>query len=173
MSDKPSAVIPFGGGTGAAATSAPRFEIDEAMHLDEEGKAISTFLPGEPVYLLLNHDSRVRVIRVRDDTANGDLQMIGNVTRIKTEEISFTHAADEHDLQYHPSLQPSARWYGRQGVLSLSGRTLKASGAPCLGEVSYPISATQYLYRPSSLVTCLPGEQFPVDVVAEWEEVKS
>lgn len=171
MSDKPSAIITFGGGTGGNVSAMIRVEIDEAMHLDEEGRAISTFLPGEPVYLLVHHDSHARVVRVRDDTADGDLQLIGQVTRIKTEEITFTHAADEHDLQYQPSGQPSARWYGRQGSLSLSGRTLKASGVPCLGEISYPISATQYLYRPSSLISCLPGEQFPVDVVVEWEEV--
>jgi len=171
MSDKPSAVITFGGGTGGSVNALLRVELDEAMHLDSDGEAISTFSPGDPVYLLVHHDNHARVVRVRDDTANGDLQLIGVVTRTKTEEITFTHAADEHELQYQPSGQPSARWYGRQGVLSLSGRTLKASGTPCLGEISYPISAVQYLYRPSSLVTCLPGEQFPVDVVVEWEEV--
>lgn len=156
--------------SGSSVSALLRIEIDAEMHTDADGNEIRTFLPGDEVYLLVHHDSRARIINLRD-TAGGDLQRIGQVSRGKNEQITFQHPAHENELQYQPAGTPSADWYGRSSGLRLNGRTLTAANAPCLGDISYAISAVQYLYRPSSLVTCGIGEEFPVDVIVEWREV--
>jgi hypothetical protein len=143
-------------------------EIDGAMHLDGEGQERSAFLPGEPVYFLLHHDPEVKIVRIRT-TDDGEVQRIGQVTRTRTQELSFDHPAHLIELAYRPSGQPTAKWYGRHSNLFLSGLSLQADLAPCLGEISYPIKATQYLHRPGSGLVLQPGEAFPVDLKIEYK----
>jgi hypothetical protein len=154
-------------GESSAASGSIVAEIDGAMHLDADGREKSSFLPGEAVFFLLHHDANVKIVRVRS-TDDGDVQLIGKVTRSKSQEITFEHPAHLVDLSYRPGGQPTAKWYGRGSNLYLSGKSLQADLAPCLGDISYPIVATQYLHRPTSAIVLQPGEEFPVDIIIEY-----
>ena len=171
MTETPVTVIASYGLGGSSSSSALFMaELDETMNLDEEGKAKSQFAPGEPAWFLLHHAANVRVIRLRD-TAEGDIQLIGPVSRTREQQITFQPPGHEVELSYQPSGTPSAVWYGRSSGLVLSGRKLKADAAPCLGDISYPIAATQFLYRPPPGMTIEADEDYPIDVVIEWEEI--
>lgn len=167
MSDKTVTGIGRFGESSAAASGSIVPEIDGVMHLDADGREKSSFLPGEAVFFLLPHDANVRIIRVRA-TDDGDVQLVGPVTRTRAQQITFEHPAHLVELSYRPSGQPTAKWYGRGSNLYLSGKTLQADMAPCLGDISYPIVATQYLHRPMSAIVLLPGEEFPVDIIIEY-----
>ena len=143
-------------------------ELDEAMHLGADGNVVRSFLPGEQVFVLLHHDPVVRVVRVAD-TANGDLQRLGTVSRSRTVQVVFPAADDAQDLPHNPDGLPSVVWYGRSSQLQLAGRALRAPGAPCLGDVTYVFTASQYRYRLPAGVTLAKGERFPVSLVIEVE----
>ncbi len=143
-------------------------EIDEDKHLDDDGNVESSFLPETEVFVLIHHDPEIKIVRVRD-TGEGDLQRIGTVTRSRTEEMTFTHTEDKQDLPHNPNGVPSASWYGRSSSLVLDGRQLRAVSCPCLGEVTYSFTAVQYRYRLPGSVDLAVGEQFPVDLVVEYE----
>jgi hypothetical protein len=154
-------------GESSAALGAISAEIDGAMHLDDDGNERTAFLPGEAVFFILHHDANVKIVRLRA-TDGGDVQLIGPVVRSRMEQITFEHPAHLVDLPHKPNGQPTAKWYGRSSNLYLSGQTLQADLAPCLGDISYKISATQFLHRPISGITLQPGEEFPVDIVIEY-----
>jgi len=143
-------------------------EIDVDKHQDDDGNAKSSFLPGEEVFVLIHHDPDIRIVRVQD-TGKGDLLRIGRVTRSRTEEMTFTHPADKQELPHIPFGGVSASWYGRSSMLVLVGRQLQASSCPCLGDISYNFSAVQYKYRLPAGVSLAVGEQYPVDLVVEYE----
>lgn len=160
-------VLSFGEDTAGSGTLIVA-EIDVDMHLDDEGNAKSSFLPGEEVFALIHHDPEIKIIRV-SDTAGGDLQRIGLVTRVRTQQMTFTHAEDKEELPHIPNTVPTASWYGRSSGLALDGRQLQAAGAPCLGEITYSFAAEQYKYRLPVGIEVAVGEQFPVDLVIEYE----
>ena len=168
MADKTvTAIASFGGSSGVSGSIIA--EIDGEMHLDKDGNERSSFLPGESVYFYLHYDSNVRIIRVRS-TDGGDVQRIGSIIRQKTQQITFEHPAHLVDLQYQPKNKPTAiKWYGRASNLFLTGRTLQADLAPCLGDITYQIAAVQYLHRPPLGLTLDAGETFPNDIVIEYE----
>lgn len=76
-------------------------EIDRDMHQDGEGNPITSFLPGEAVYVLLHHDSGIRIVRI-EDTASGDLQRIGEVVRQRTVQQLFSYPGEAVSLPHQP-----------------------------------------------------------------------
>lgn len=145
-------------------------EIDDTMHLDADGQPQTVFLPGESIYFLLHYGATIQLVRVRD-TDGGDIQRIGAVTRTRTQQITFEHPAHLVPLPHQPSGQPRAdKWYGRSSNLHLDGLELSADLAPCLGDISYEIAAVQYCHKPLAGLTLAPGEEFPVDIVIEYQE---
>jgi hypothetical protein len=167
MSDNITRVLSFGEDV-SGTSGLIKAEIDVDMHLDGDGKAKSSFLPNEEVFVLVHHDPDIKIVRVRD-TADGDLQLIGSVTRSRTQEPSFTNPDDKHELPHIPKGMPTAKWYGRNSELSLSGRSLQAVWAPCLGDITYNFVAMQYKYRLPVAITVVIGDPFPVDLVVESE----
>ena len=171
MSDSTiTSIIAFGGAV-SAASGLIVAEIDGAMHLDAEGKERSSFLPGEPVYFLLHYDeTKIKIIRLRP-TDDGDVQYIGRVTRTRVEQLTWQHPAHLIDLLYLPSDQLSEKWYGRGSNLYRTGQQVQADMAPCLGDISYPVKFSQYLHRPA-VVEIADGEEYPVDIIVEYQEIK-
>lgn len=142
-------------------------EIDGYMHLDGDGQERHVFLPGEEVFFLLHLDPDVKIIRIKA-TDDGDVGQVGMVTRTRTQQLSFDNPNHAITLPYRPSGPLDAKWYGRSSSLLLSGLSVKASSAPCLGDVSFPITAMQYVHRPLNGVVLVPGETFPVDLKIEY-----
>lgn len=155
-------------GQAAAAGGSIVLEIDAAMHLDSEGNERSDFLPGEGVYFLIHHRSSITIKKVRA-TDGGDVQKIGKVTRDAEQEVSFTHPAMTGQLGHLPRGSVTASWYGRTSPLKREGQDISASGAPCLGKLSYRYEAVQYLHRPPAGVSLDADGQWLSDIVVEYE----
>ncbi|MFT5728754.1 MAG: hypothetical protein ACI8PB_002910 [Desulforhopalus sp.] len=166
MSSEITSVVSFGESVSSSSALIVA-EIDFDKHKDDDGNAQTTFLPGEAVYFLVHHDPTIKIVRVQS-TDGGDVQRIGVVTRIKTVELSFDHPAHLLTLGYNPAGAASAKWYGRQSNLYLDGRDLQADLAPCLGDVSFPFVAVQYLHRPIDGLSLAAGESFPTDIKVEY-----
>lgn len=143
--------------------------VDHEKHPDGNGGARTSFSKGDDIYLLAHHASEIKIVRLVD-TTGGDLLRLGEVTRTGTVRLSWASDDDIKDLPHLPSGPVKAKWYGRAGVLEPDGRSLTATGTPCLADVSYPYKAVQYRFRPSADISVIPGEQFPLEVWAETEE---
>ena len=144
-------------------------EVDPVKHPDGNGGVVRSFLPGEDVYLLIHHDPEIAVVRVMD-TAGGDLLRVGSVFRNNTERLSWAHADDVKDLLHNPATQPAPSWFGRIGLISRDGRSLRITGAPAMADVSYSYQAIQYRYRLPAEVELGADETFPVELIIETEE---
>jgi hypothetical protein len=165
MSSDKTSVVSFGESTSTSVLIV--VEIDFNKHKDDDGNAQTSFGPLDPVYFIIHHAPEISIVRVQA-TDGGDVQRIGTVTRTKTVELSFDHPAHLVELGYNPAGGASAKWYGRSSNLYLTGRELQADLAPCLGDVSFPFVAVQYLHRPIGGLNLEPGEEFPTDIKVEY-----
>lgn len=147
-------------------------EIDPLVHKDADGNQMARFPQNVEVFFILHHDPRISIVRV-NDTADGNVTRIAEVTRGGSQEnVTFTHGAAEKSLSHIPIRLPSVSWYGRGSGLVLKNKNIVvATGAPCLGDLTYQYRATQYRYRPPEMSLAL-GEEFPVDMVIEYQRKK-
>lgn len=168
-------IVSFGDGS-SAVSSAVVVELDSDMHLDGEGNVITEFGPEDEVYFLVPHRPGITIKALRS-TDDSDIQRIGEVTRTRSQQITFEHPAHLVQLSYFPAGQPSGEWHGRSSNLVLhddsggKSKYLQADLAPCLGDISYSITATQFLSRPPAGLSLLAGEEWLTDIVVEYEEV--
>lgn len=145
-------------------------EVDDRSHPDGSGGVKSVFEPGEAVYFLVHHGPDIEIVSVKC-ADYGDVQRIGEVVRTREEEIFFADLGTTKELGYYPSSSPSVSWYGRGARVLRAGREVRPSAqAPCLGVVSYPIRATQYLHRPQSLSLAV-GESWITGISVAYREV--
>lgn len=161
-------ILPFG--SAAESSSLFMVSVDPAAHADEKGNVPSSFLPGTAVSLIVHHDSDLQIKRLLD-SGGGDLQRIGKVTRSNTVEVQFMAADESVSLPHTPLGTVVASWFGRESGLSGVGRELQAAVGPCIGKVSYQYEAVQYTYRPTGGLELVGDEQFPVLIVAEYEQI--
>lgn len=155
-----------GGGDSGLITA----EIDGFMHLDAKGEERSSFSPGESVYFIIHYDpAKVKIISLQA-TDGGDVRRIGDVTRERTEQLTFQHPAHLIDLSYMPKADPEVTWYGRSSNIYRSGCQLQADLAPCLGDLVYEVEFVQYLHKPA-IDEIADGEEYPTDVIIEYQEV--
>ena len=96
------------------------------------------------------------------------IQPLGQVTRTRSQQMQFA-TTDPTELPHNPSSSPTVRWYGNDGALSRTGRSVRATGSiPAIGEVSYPVRFAQYRLIPPSL--SLSGEEtWPILIVVTME----
>lgn len=166
-------IVQYGGDV-SASSSGIQVELDEDMHRDSEGNVVTEFGPEDEVYFLVIPPPNVTVKGVKT-TDGSDVQRIGTITRTRTQEMTFHNPNHLVDLFYYPAGGLSPKWFGRSSTLQLTGaqsKQVKADNAPCLGLISYSVNAIQYLNRPISSLSLSPGEEWPADMIIEYEEVK-
>ena len=90
------------------------------------------------------------------------------VMRTRAQQMPFP-AGEAVELPYVPAGGVSVQWYGNDGALSRTGRSVRATGSiPAIGEVSYPVRFAQYRLIPPSL--SLSGEEtWPILIVVTME----
>ena len=161
---KATIVVQFGQGANSSALVV--VELDGELNKDSEGNEKTQFVPGDRPVWLVHHDSTVRIGSVA--CSSGMIQPLGQVTRTRSQQMQFP-AREATDLPHNPSGNPTVRWYGNNGALSRTGRSVRATGTiPAIGEVGYPVQFHQYRLIPPSL--SLSGEEtWPILIVVTME----
>lgn len=161
---KATIVVQFGQGANSSALVV--VELDGELNTDSEGNEKTQFVPGDRPVWLVHHDATVRIGSVA--CSSGMIQPLGQVVRTRTQQLSFP-SREATDLPYVPAGGVSARWYGNNGSLTVSGRSVRATGAvPAIGEVSVPVRFQQYRLIPPTL--SLSGEEtWPILIVVTME----
>ena len=166
-------VVDFGASDSGQA--AAFLELDDTRNLDDDGSAKSQFYPGEQVWIRLHHDSGYTPVAA--SATDGGADLVDTVTITVTEELYFEQPLQEDgsgevSLKYRPAGGLSVVWQGNQGVgLQYSGQTAWiTSGAPCLAQVSYPVTFVRILYTPPALELA-EGDQRQIMVRATLEAV--
>lgn len=161
---KATIVVQFGQGANSSALVV--VEMDGELNKDSEGNEKTQFIPGDRPVWLVHHDSTVRIGSVA--CSSGMIQALGQVMRTRTQQLSFP-SREAVDLPYVPAGGVSARWYGNNGNLTVSGRSVRATGTvPAIGLVSVPVRFWQYRLIPPAL--SLSGEEtWPILIVVTME----
>ena len=161
---KATVVVQFGQGANSSALVV--VELDGEVNRTADGEEQTQFFPGDRPVWLVHHDATVRIGSVA--CSSGMIQPLGQVTRTRTQQMPFP-AGEAMDLPYVPAGAVSVQWYGNDGALSRTGRSVRATGTvPAIGEVSVPVRFSQYRLIPPAL--SLSGEQtWPVLIVVTME----
>jgi hypothetical protein len=144
-------------------------ELDEESNLDDTGKEITSFAPGEKARFLVHFDpDELKIASVV--VSDGDVKSNGAVYRTREEQFSFSNK-DDKTLSYIPygSLTWD-KWYGNEATVTNDSRVLKITGdVPAIGEVSYEIWAQKYTLTPPDM-TLTDDESYPILCVVTLED---
>lgn len=161
---KATVVVQFG--QGADSNALVVVELDGELNRTADDQEKTQFFPGDRPVWLVHHDATVRISSVA--CSSGMIQPLGQVTRTRSQQMPFP-AGEAVELPYVPAGGVSVQWYGNNGALSRTGRSVRATGSvPAIGEVSYPVRFAQYRLIPPSL--SLSGEEtWPILIVVTME----
>lgn len=169
MSSKLTFVVEFGEGT----KSQPGVvvELEPSLNLNAEGEEGKTsFEPGDIAYFVVHTPSNLVVKSVVP--TSGDVGYLYTSTFKRENQGAFFTSNDTTiDLQHTPSSTVSVFWFGRTGHLKRDGQTLSVTNAPCIGDVTYSMSARLYKHTPpaESSMT-MNKERYLVGIVVTVEE---
>lgn len=162
MSGGPTIIVKFGASV-AADQVLFVVELDNTLNIDSAGEVKTQFFPGDEIFFLMHYDPAKLTVQAIKTTA-GQVVLHGQVIRSNTLEELFT-APDEPILLPHmPSGEISVQWFGRTSSLVRSGRSVTAADTPCLGNITYPYTATLAKLIPPPL-SLAADEEFPIAVV--------
>jgi hypothetical protein len=142
-------------------------ELDDQLNKDSDGDVKTTFNPGNEVYFLVQHDSRVRINSIK--SSKGQVQALGSVTRTRTKNILFAEAGEEQQFGYLGS--SSVEWLGNTaGIVDYDGINLRAVGGnfPAMGRVSKSTTFSSYKLV-ADVPTLSEDEDYPIGVVVYME----
>ena len=163
-----SLVVRFGEGADTSALVA--MELDDTMNIDDAGEVKSEFRPGDNIFFLIHHDSKLRIESVK--ATGGQIEAQGYVIRERSNELLWA-GLDEKQLSYLPSGDLVPEWYWREGTgLKRTGReaSITDGGLPVEALIKYDVSF--HLYRlVTPVVELEPEEKKKITIVAELEAV--
>lgn len=144
-------VVQFGESADSSAFVA--YEFDDVLNVDSSGGTKSSWLPGEVIYFVVQHDPSLRVDAILPTGAAGTIVDCGTVTRTRKQELSWPDIDTEQELSHIPTAMPALSWYGAPGTgLKLSDRTITLTGgAPSTCDAVIPIEARLYQFIPPPL----------------------
>lgn len=159
-------VVAFG--EGADTGSNVVVELEPSLNLDSDGNVKSSFSPGDEVYFTIHYPPNLRVGDV-STTSGGALFISRGEFRREQGGVLFVTPDDDVMLQHTPSSPLTFFWFGKVGQLSISGAAVKATNAPCIGDVSYMMLADLYRFSPPPEMVMNPEGQFQVGIVITME----
>jgi hypothetical protein len=162
----PTIVVKFGDSVASGALCL--VELDEKMNVDGEGKAKSQFYPGDPVYFLVHHDPTLQITAI--GCTSGQVVAQGTVSRDHKEDVFFLAPDEAHETPHNVAGGVTGKWYGRASALTMTGRSLLAPGAPCIGSISYSFTARLFQFLPPAM-TLAVDETWPVGIVITVEAI--
>lgn len=144
-----------------SATAAAALELDPTRNLDDDGNARSQFYPGDEVWLRLRAPAGYTPVAV--EATDGGAALAGAETQQLTETKYFEQTGQEEGavtLTHPPDGSIAAAWQGNQGHgLTHSGnRAWITTGAPALGQLTYPVTFYLIRYTPPPM-TLADGDQ--------------
>jgi len=155
-----------GGGNGEHVVA----EFDDDLNIDSDGEVKLSFNPGDDVYFLVQHDSKVRITNVKSTL--GQVQSQGDVSRTRTKTILFAELNEKKSFGYIGS-SPSVNCFGNQAAVNTIDDVdvVAVSGTmPAMIEVSKSCTFKSY-----KLIAPVPAldedEEYPVGVVIYMEVV--
>jgi len=170
MTTKATIVIKFGDDVANANSYHAIAELDGTMNRTLAGEEKTSFNPGDDVYFLVQHDSRVRVTAIRPTC--GQVDSLGQVTRTRSNLLLFTAVNEKQSMGYMGS-SASPLWYGNSASLSPSETLdfISTSGLfPAIGKITR--SCPFNLYRLRTNIPALGvDETYPVAVVVYMEVI--
>jgi hypothetical protein len=154
-------------GKGADSSALVKVELDGAVNLDSSGKEKTQFYAGDQPVFLVHHDATVHLDHI--ECSSGMIQELGTVIRQRKQQMSFP-AADSQELDYVPAGVVAVTWFGNDGVLQQTGRTMLPTGnLPAVCDLVVPVEFRQFRLLPPSLTLEKEGDEWPVLVVLHME----
>lgn len=161
-----SATIVVQFGDGADSSALVKVELDGVVNLDADGKEKTQFYPGDQPVFLVHHDATLRLDHI--EVSSGMVQDLGLVARERTQQLSFA-AIEGQELEYLPPLPPVITWYGNDGALQITGRSVLPTGVvPAVCTVTLQAAFRQFRLIPPALILT-EGQEWPVLVVVHME----
>jgi len=161
-----SATIVVQFGDGADSSALVKVELDGLTNVDADGKEKTQFYPGDHPVFLVHHDATLRLDHI--EVSSGMVQDLGSVTRERTQQLSFA-AIEGQELEYLPTGSVAVAWYGNDGTLQVTGRSVLPAGVvPAICTVTLQAAFRQFRLIPPAL-TLAEGQEWPVLVVVHME----
>ena len=164
----PLATIVVEFGEGADSTALVVVELDDAVNRDSEGKAITSFHPGDEPGFVVHYDpAALRIDRVK--ASSGMIVDNGRASRERKQQVRFTGPGKPITLPHIPASGVSVDWYGNAPTISQADRQITAAGSlPAIGEAAYNIACHAYRLVPPPL-SLAENESYPILVVIYME----
>ena len=157
-------VVQFG--SGADSSALVKVELDGVVNLDAESNEKTQFYPGDQPVFLVHHDATLRLDHI--ETSSGMVQDLGTVTRERQQQISCSNT-DSQELEYLPASPPAITWYGNDGALQITGRSVLPTGTlPAIATLTLQATFRQFRLIPPPL-TLAEGDEWPILVVIHME----
>jgi hypothetical protein len=97
------------------------------------------------------------------------VQDLGTVSREREQQLSFA-AADSQELDYVPASAPVFAWFGNDGALQVTGRSVLPTGTlPAICSATLQATFRQFRLLPPTLTLVNEGDEWPVLVVVHME----
>lgn len=158
-------VVKFGDSVNNANTAFATVFLDDTYNKDK-----TQFGPTDTVGLLFNADPGLYINKIK--TTSGECRLNGQVTRTMVEENRFFAFPDtEITLSCIPSSSISGSWYGNSTSINASGRTVKATNTPAIGNISYSYRATSLLLTPPTGLVLADDQSWPIGVAIYVEQL--
>lgn len=139
-------------------------ELDDSLNIDVEGKVISSFEPGQPIWFWVHHEAGLRISGTKVSGRQGQITAMGTVQRTREQELAWPDIDSKVTLTYLPDFLPVLKWYGLPGTgLVLAGRSLSISdGAPCLADATITFTVHLFCFTPPPLKLREADEEYKV-----------
>ncbi len=154
-------------GEGADSSALVKYEFDKKLNIDAAGEEVTQFSPGDNIFFLIHFDSsKLRIGNVRA-THYGQIVKQNIVPRIRSQMLFFSAATDTVELDYIPSAEPEATWYGNVAsqLKMIAQRQMGISGGelPAKCQVEYPVLFQGYKFISPELELA-EGDSWPIDI---------
>jgi len=163
-------VVKFGDDVSDSSSYHVVAELDDTLNLDSEGESKTSFNPGDPVYFLVQHDSRVRIRAIR--ATLGDIQSLGSVSRYRDSVMLFAEINEKQSVGYMGGTANSL-WYGNTVGLGSNGLTdfIATFGTfPAIGKIGRSCPFNSYVLR-SNVPALTEDDEYLVGIVIYMEVI--
>lgn len=155
--------------------------LDSELNVDAEGEEITSFVPGDEIFFLIQHDPSLRIDGLPKATDGTVVAQPDKEFVFTEQELIFEEGAGVGDRAEvgGPDLAAVHRgditktWYGREGI-GFEVKNRKATvtgGVPSICKVQFNAPMKSYkLHTPN--VTLAEDEEYPVVIVIYMENVE-
>lgn len=166
MTVKATIVVSFGEGVDGSG-SFVLARLDDELNVDRDGNVISSFEPGDQVFLIIQHDDTVRISKVV--ATHGVIEQLPDKDYGFVDRVLFADAGKEGSLTAIPRGMVSRSPFGRQSTVMVAGRKVWIeAGEPVMYDLTYSARVKSYkLHTPSMALGA--DDEYPIAIVIYME----